>query len=33
MNYTIRLAAETDFPSILDIIKALALFEKTLSRK
>ena len=28
MNYTIRPAAETDFPAILDIIKALALFEK-----
>ena len=28
MNYTIRPAAENDFPAILDIIKALALFEK-----
>ena len=28
MNYTIRSAAEADFPAILDIIKALALFEK-----
>ena len=28
MSYHIRSAAETDFPAILDIIKALALFEK-----
>jgi len=28
MNYTIRNAAEDDFPAILNIIKALALFEK-----
>ena len=28
MSYQIRSAAETDFPAILDIIKALALFEK-----
>ena len=28
MNFTIRPAVETDFAAILDIIKALALFEK-----
>jgi len=28
MNFTIRPATEADFPAILDIIKALALFEK-----
>ena len=28
MNYTIRLATEADFPAILDIVVALALFEK-----
>jgi GNAT superfamily N-acetyltransferase len=28
MNYTIRTAVEDDFPAILDIVKALALFEK-----
>lgn len=28
MNFTIRQAEEADFPSILNIIKALALFEK-----
>jgi len=28
MNFTIRFAEEADFPVILDIIKALALFEK-----
>jgi len=28
MNYTIRFATEADFPAILDIIKALAHFEK-----
>lgn len=28
MNYTIRPAAEVDFPSVLEIIKVLALFEK-----
>jgi GNAT superfamily N-acetyltransferase len=28
MSYTIRPAEEADFPAILDIIKALALFEK-----
>ena len=28
MNFSIRTAGEADFPAILDIIKALALFEK-----
>ena len=28
MNFSIRTAGEDDFPAILDIIKALALFEK-----
>jgi len=28
MNFTIRYAEEADFPAIMDIIKALALFEK-----
>ena len=32
MSYTIRPAVEADFPAILDIIKALALFEKAPER-